>query len=160
MVLVTQVYLLTWDLQPGLYCNGKKQVSASDTQDCKGFPWRKRGVFCGEDQSLRVWKISVDLCGCTSLRPLFWVRSLSDYSAWVNWPFKNVLFHLAKHTKIREGMIKTGFWKVRTYSVSFSKHSFHSGPCLEVCWAGMCSVMWASALTSFRIDGLPLLQWF
>lgn len=71
MLLITQVYLLTGDFQPVLYCNGRKQVSGSDTQGFKGFPQRKGGAFCGEDQSVRVWKIFVDLCGCTSLRPLF-----------------------------------------------------------------------------------------
>lgn len=71
MLVVTQAYLLMGDFQPVLYCSQKKQVSGSDTQDCKGFPQRKGGVFCEEDQSEKVWKIFVDLCGCTSLRPLF-----------------------------------------------------------------------------------------
>lgn len=108
VLLVTQAHLLTGDFQPGLYCSGRKQVSGSDPQDCKGSSQRKGGVFCGEDQSVRVWKIFVDLCGCTSLRPLFWVHSLSDYSGLVG--LLNMFFSIwPKITKITEGIIKLGF---------------------------------------------------
>lgn len=71
MPLVTQAYLLTEGFQPVLYCSGRKQMSDFNTQDYKGFPPRNGRVFCGEDQSVEVWKVFADLCGCTSLRPLF-----------------------------------------------------------------------------------------
>lgn len=62
MLLITQPYLLTGGFQLVLKTSGWLC-----TPGLLSFH-EESGVFCGEDQSVRIWKIFVDMCVCTSFK--------------------------------------------------------------------------------------------
>lgn len=65
MLLITQPHLLTG----GVSACAENKCLALKPKIVK-YCHEERGVFYGEDHSVRVWKIFVDLCGCTSFKAL------------------------------------------------------------------------------------------